>query len=105
VTDSSSPHPIEIQWNTDIPSWGQYDILISGPGFNADTPENGSGLQFTYLPPGTKGTWTLTLLQNDTTGTTFTHPDMLAVARLPISSQHTPGIPPRDIARRLGFPT
>jgi hypothetical protein len=34
----------------------------------------------------------------------ITHPEMLGVARLLLSSQRTPGIPPRDIARRLGFP-
>lgn len=34
----------------------------------------------------------------------ITHPEILAVARLLIRSQRTPGIPPRDIARRLGFP-
>ncbi|MGD0247057.1 MAG: hypothetical protein ABSB59_42955 [Streptosporangiaceae bacterium] len=34
----------------------------------------------------------------------ITHPEMLAVARLLISSQRTPGIPPREAARRLGFP-
>jgi hypothetical protein len=34
----------------------------------------------------------------------ITHPEMLAIARLLITSQHTPGIRPRDIADRLGFP-
>jgi hypothetical protein len=34
----------------------------------------------------------------------ITHPEMLAVARLLISSQRTPGTRPRDIAGRLGFP-
>jgi hypothetical protein len=34
----------------------------------------------------------------------ITHPEMLAVATLLISSQRTPGTPPRDIASRLGFP-
>jgi hypothetical protein len=34
----------------------------------------------------------------------ITHPEMLAVARLLITSQHTPGIRPPDIADRLGFP-
>jgi hypothetical protein len=34
----------------------------------------------------------------------ITHPEMLAVARLLITSQRTPGIRPQDIADRLGFP-
>ena len=34
----------------------------------------------------------------------ITHPEMLAVARLLMSSQRSPGIRPRDIAARLGFP-
>jgi hypothetical protein len=34
----------------------------------------------------------------------ITHPEMLAVAGLLISSQRTPGTPSRDIASRLGFP-
>jgi hypothetical protein len=34
----------------------------------------------------------------------ITHPEMLAIARLLIISRHTPGIRPRDIADRLGFP-
>jgi len=34
----------------------------------------------------------------------ITHPEMLAVARLLIASQRTPGIRPREIAARLGFP-
>ena len=34
----------------------------------------------------------------------ITHPEMLAVARLLIASQRTPGIRPREIAVRLGFP-
>lgn len=34
----------------------------------------------------------------------ITHPEMLAVARLLISNQHTPGIRPREMAARLGFP-
>ena len=33
-----------------------------------------------------------------------THPEMLAIARLLISSQRAPGIRPQDIAARLGFP-
>jgi hypothetical protein len=34
----------------------------------------------------------------------ITHPEMLAIARLLIISRRTPGIRPRDIADRLGFP-
>lgn len=34
----------------------------------------------------------------------ISHPEMLAVARLLIGSQRTPGIRPREIAARLGFP-
>jgi hypothetical protein len=34
----------------------------------------------------------------------ITYPEILAVARLLIRSQRTPGIRPRDIADRLGFP-
>ena len=34
----------------------------------------------------------------------ITHPEMLAVARLLIASQRTPGIRPQEIAVRLGFP-
>ena len=34
----------------------------------------------------------------------ITHPEMLAIARLLISSQRTPGIRSKDIADRLGFP-
>jgi len=34
----------------------------------------------------------------------ITHPEMLAVAHLLISSQRTPGIEPREIVDRLGFP-
>lgn len=34
----------------------------------------------------------------------ITHPEMLALARLLITGQRTPGIRPRDIADRLGFP-
>ena len=34
----------------------------------------------------------------------ITHPEMLAVARLLIADQRTPGIRPREIAARLGFP-
>jgi hypothetical protein len=34
----------------------------------------------------------------------ITHPEMLAVARLLISSHRSPGIRPRDIADHLGFP-
>jgi hypothetical protein len=34
----------------------------------------------------------------------ITHPEMLTVARLLILSQRSPGIPPREIAGRLGFP-
>jgi hypothetical protein len=33
----------------------------------------------------------------------ITHPEMLAVARLLLGSQRTPGIGPREIAARLGF--
>ena len=33
-----------------------------------------------------------------------THPEMLAIASLLISSQRAPGIQPQDIAARLGFP-
>jgi hypothetical protein len=34
----------------------------------------------------------------------ITHPEMLSVARLLISSHRSPGIRPREIAARLGFP-
>ena len=34
----------------------------------------------------------------------ITHPEMLAIARLLITSQRTPGIRPQDIADRLSFP-
>jgi hypothetical protein len=51
-----------------------------------------------YLAPAVIGEPQLVL--TDVT----THPEMLAIARLLISSQRAPGIRPQDIAARLGFP-
>jgi hypothetical protein len=35
----------------------------------------------------------------------ITHPEMLAIARLLLDSQHSPGIHPGQISARLGFPS
>ena len=62
VVGTSAPHPIEIQWSAQVPYCEDYALYINGPGFAPNSPPPSGGLTFTYLPPGTTGTWTLTLV-------------------------------------------
>ena len=68
VTGTSSPHPIEVQWDVSAPYCNDYVVYINGPDFAPNTNITGlGGLSFTYLQSGVRGTWTLTLvdLAND----------------------------------------